>query len=193
MTHAFFKALLFLAAGAVIIAMHHEQDLARWRPAPSHAGDLLDSPYRGAGADRTPFFSGFYSKDALIDAVHASTRYGAGYAYWCVLLVCSSLRWYTFRDIFMTFHGRALDHHAQEHFHDVGWDMKGRWSAGDPVAIIGYLTVEPILFGGYFGDAIKVLEGHDVVRAAQHRLARASAFGLRALVSAPHGWRRSAF
>src|ERR1700688_4939516 len=87
MTHAFFKALLFLAAGAVIIAMHHEQDMRkmggrRRRMALTYLTSLIGA----LALIGTPFFSGFYSKDALIEAVHASQRYGAGYAYWCVLL-----------------------------------------------------------------------------------------------------------
>ena len=188
MTHAFFKALLFLAAGAVIIAMHHEQDLRKMGGLRHRMPVTYWTALIGALAlIGTPFFSGFYSKDALIDAVHASTRYGAGYAYWCVLLGVFVTALYTFRMIFMTFHGpEHLDHHAQEHFHDVGWDMKGPLVAlAIPSAIIGYLTVEPILFGGYFGDAIKVLEGHDVVAQLSTDWHGPAAFGLRALVSAP--------
>src|ERR1700687_2933402 len=166
MTHAFFKALLFLAAGAVIIAMHHEQDMRKMGGLRRRMPLTYLTALIGALAlIGTPFFSGFYSKDALIDAVHASQRYGAGYAYWCVLLGVFVTALYTFRMIFMTFHGpERLDHHAREHFHDVGWNMKAPLVAlAVPSVVIGYLTVEPILFGGYFGSAIKVLEGHDVV------------------------------
>src|SRR5262249_53424399 len=124
MTHAFFKALLFLAAGAVIIAMHHEQDMRKmgglWRRMPVTYWTSLIGALALIG---TPFFSGFYSKDIIIDAVHASHHWGAGYAYWCVLLGVFVTALYTFRMIFMTFHGQErLDHHTQEHFHDVGWD-----------------------------------------------------------------------
>jgi len=188
MTHAFFKALLFLAAGAVIIAMHHEQDMRKMGGLRHRMPVTYWTALIGALAlIGTPFFSGFYSKDALIDAVHASTRYGAGYAYWCVLLGVFVTALYTFRMMFMTFHGpERLDHHAQEHFHDVGWDMKAPLVAlAIPSAIIGYLTVEPILFGGYFGDAIKVLEGHDVVADLSTEWPGPAAFALHALVSAP--------
>jgi NADH-quinone oxidoreductase subunit L len=188
MTHAFFKALLFLAAGAVIIAMHHEQDMRKMGGLRHRMPVTYWTALIGALAlIGTPFFSGFYSKDALIDAVHASTRYGAGYAYWCVLLGVFVTALYTFRMIFLTFHGpERLDHHAREHFHDVGWDMKGPLVAlAIPSAIIGYLTVEPILFGGYFGDAIKVLEGHDVVAELSTEWHGPAAFALHALVSAP--------
>src|SRR6202167_5170371 len=166
MTHAFFKALLFLAAGAVIIAMHHEQDMRKMGGLRHRMPVTYWTALIGALAlIGTPWFSGFYSKDALIEAVHASQRYGAGYAYWCVLLGVFVTALYTFRMIFMTFHGpERMDHHTSEHFHDVGWDMKAPLVAlAIPSVIIGYLTVEPILFGGYFGSAIKVLQEHDVL------------------------------
>jgi NADH-quinone oxidoreductase subunit L len=188
MTHAFFKALLFLAAGAVIIAMHHEQDMRKMgglrRRMPVTYWTTLVGALALIG---TPFFSGFYSKDALIDAVHGSQRYGAGYAYWCVLLGVFITALYTFRMVFMTFHGKErLDHHTQEHFHDVGWDMKGPLVAlAIPSLLIGFFTVEPVLFGGYFGDAIKVLPGHDVVGELKHEWDGPVAFALHALASPP--------
>ena len=188
MTHAFFKALLFLAAGAVIIAMHHEQDMRKMGGLRHRMPVTYWTALIGALAlIGTPFFSGFYSKDALIDAVHASQRYGAGYAYWCVLLGVFVTALYTFRMMFMTFHGpERLDQHAREHFHDVGWDMKGPLVAlAIPSAIIGYLTVEPILFGGYFDGAIKVLEGHDVIGELKTDWHGPAAFALHALISAP--------
>jgi NADH-quinone oxidoreductase subunit L len=188
MTHAFFKALLFLAAGAVIIAMHHEQDMRKMGGLRHRMPVTYWTALIGALAlIGTPFFSGFYSKDALIDAVHASQRYGAGYAYWCVLLGVFVTALYTFRMIFLTFHGpERLDHHAQEHFHDVGWDMKAPLVAlAIPSVIIGYLTVEPILFGGYFGSAIKVLEGNDVVGELKSEWQGPVAFALHSIVSAP--------
>jgi NADH-quinone oxidoreductase subunit L len=188
MTHAFFKALLFLAAGAVIIAMHHEQDMRKMGGLRHRMPVTYWTALIGALAlIGTPFFSGFYSKDALIDAVHASQRYGAGYAYWCVLLGVFVTALYTFRMIFMTFHGpERLDQHAREHFHDVGWDMKAPLVAlAIPSALIGYLTIEPVLFGGYFRGAIKVLAGHDVVGELKSEWHGPAAFALHALISAP--------
>jgi NADH-quinone oxidoreductase subunit L len=188
MTHAFFKALLFLAAGAVIIAMHHEQDMRKMGGLRHRMPVTYWTALIGALAlIGTPLFSGFYSKDALIDAVHASQRFGAGYAYWCVLLGVFVTALYTFRMIFMTFHGpERLDQHAREHFHDVGWDMKAPLVAlAIPSVIIGYLTVEPILFGGYFGNAIKVLEAHDVVGELKAEWHGPMAFALHSLISAP--------
>ncbi len=166
MTHAFFKALLFLAAGAVIIAMHHEQDMRKMGGLRKRMPVTYWTSLIGALAlIGTPFFSGFYSKDTLIDAVADSHRFGAGYAYWCVLLGVFVTALYTFRMIFLTFHGpERLDHHAQEHFHDVGWNMKGPLVAlAIPSLVIGFLTEQSVLFGGYFSDSIRVLESDDVV------------------------------
>src|SRR5580700_553615 len=188
MTHAFFKALLFLAAGSVIIGMHHEQDMRKMGGLAKYMPWTAVTSWIGALAlIGTPFFSGFYSKDALIDAVHASTRYGAGYAYWCVLFGVFVTGLYTFRMIFMTFHGpERLDHHAREHFHDVGWDMKAPLVAlAIPSVIIGYLTIEPILFGDYFGSAIKVLKAHDVVAGLKTEWQGPMDFALHSLASVP--------
>ncbi|HEY6453540.1 MAG TPA: NADH-quinone oxidoreductase subunit L [Steroidobacteraceae bacterium] len=187
MTHAFFKALLFLAAGAVIIAMHHEQDMRKMgglrRRMPVTYWTALIGSLALIGA---PFFSGFYSKDALIDMVHSSHRFGAGYAYWCVLLGVFVTALYTFRMMFLTFHGpERLDHHAQEHFHDVGWDMKGPLVAlAIPSLVIGYLTIRPILFGGYFGDAIRVLPAHDALAELARDWHGPVAFALGSVLSA---------
>jgi NADH-quinone oxidoreductase subunit L len=188
MTHAFFKALLFLAAGAVIIALHHEQDMRKmgglWRRMPVTYWTSLIGALALIG---TPFFSGFYSKDIIIDAVHASRTWGAGYAYWCVLLGIYVTALYTFRMIFMTFHGEErLDHHTAEHFHDVGWDMKGPLVAlAIPSVVIGALTVTPVLFGGYFGDSIRVLENQNVVGEIGREWTGAAHFGWSAFLSLP--------
>ena len=87
------------------------------------------------------------------------------YAYWCVLLGVFVTALYTFRMIFLTFHGKSrMDHHAEEHFHDVGWDMKGPLVAlAIPSAVIGYFTIGPVLFGGFFEGSIRVLEQNDVI------------------------------
>jgi NADH-quinone oxidoreductase subunit L len=186
MTHAFFKALLFLAAGAVIIAMHHEQDMRKMGGLRKRMPVTYWTSLIGALAlIGTPFFSGFYSKDALIDAVHESHRWGATYGYWCVLLGVFVTALYTFRMIFLTFHGQErLDHHAQEHFHDVGWDMKGPLVAlAIPSLLIGFFTIEPVLFGGFFGNAIKVLPANDVVGELHREWQGPLAFALHALAT----------
>ena len=119
MTHAFFKALLFLAAGSVIIGMHHEQDMRKmgglakympWTAATSWIGSLA--------LIGTPFFAGFYSKDAIIEAVGESHRWGHTYAYWCVLSGVFVTALYTFRMLFMTFHGPERFQEALAHGHD---------------------------------------------------------------------------
>jgi NADH-quinone oxidoreductase subunit L len=188
MTHAFFKALLFLAAGAVIIAMHHEQDMRKMGGLRHRMPVTYWTALIGALAlIGTPFFSGFYSKDALIDAVHASHRLGAGYAYVCVLIGVFVTALYTFRMMFLTFHGEErLDHHAQEHFHDVGWDMKAPLVAlAVPSLLVGYFTIGPVLFGGFFGSAIQVLESNDVVAELGREWHGALLFALRGLAPGP--------
>jgi NADH-quinone oxidoreductase subunit L len=125
MTHAFFKALLFLAAGSVIIGMHHEQDMRKMGGLFKYMKITAVTCWIGALAlIGTPFFSGFYSKDALIEAVGESHRWGAGYAHFCVMAGVFVTAFYTFRMLFMTFHGKprfdtsvaAHDHgaHAEE-------------------------------------------------------------------------------
>src|SRR5215470_19702226 len=118
MTHAFFKALLFLAAGSVIIGMHHEQDMRKMGGLAKYMPITAVTCWIGALAlIGTPFFAGFYSKDAIIDAVRESHRYGAIYAYYCVLGGVFVTALYTFRLIFMTFHGperfRQADGHGE--------------------------------------------------------------------------------
>ena len=120
MTHAFFKALLFLAAGSVIIGMHHEQDMRKMGGLARYMPVTAVTCWIGALAlIGTPFFAGFYSKDAIIEAVHESHRHFAGYAYWCVLSGVFVTALYTFRMLFMTFHGpeRFRDAHAHDHAH----------------------------------------------------------------------------
>ncbi|MGO9357874.1 MAG: proton-conducting transporter membrane subunit, partial [Xanthobacteraceae bacterium] len=188
MTHAFFKALLFLAAGAVIIALHHEQDMRKMGGLRHRMPVTYWTSLIGALAlIGTPFFSGFFSKDMLIDAIHLSHRWGATYAYWCVMIGLFVTALYTFRMIFLTFHGKErLDHHTAEHFHDVGWDMKGPLVAlAIPSLLIGGLTIDPLLFGGYFNDSIRVLPGQDVIGEIGREWHGAMAFGWSAFLSAP--------
>jgi NADH-quinone oxidoreductase subunit L len=113
MTHAFFKALLFLAAGSVIIGMHHEQDMRKMGGLAKYMPITAITSWIGTLAlVGTPFFSGFYSKDAIIDAVGESHRWGATYAYWCVMGGVFVTSLYSFRLLFMTFHGPERFRHA---------------------------------------------------------------------------------
>ncbi len=188
MTHAFFKALLFLAAGAVIVAMHHEQDMRKMgglrRRMPVTYWTCLIGALALIG---TPFFSGFYSKDTLIEAVRDSHRAGAGYAFFCVTAGVFVTALYTFRLVFMTFHGASrLDHHAEETFHDVGWNMKGPLVAlAIPSLLIGFVTVVPELFGGFFGGAIQVLDANNVVAEVGREFHGPTAFALHSVTTLP--------
>jgi NADH-quinone oxidoreductase subunit L len=167
MTHAFFKALLFLAAGSVIIAMHHEQDMRRMGGLKKYMPITYWTALIGSLAlIGFPGFSGFFSKDALIEAVHASHIPGAGYAYFCVIVGVFVTAFYSFRLVFMTFHGQErMDHHTQEHLHESPWVVTVPLVLlAIPSVAIGWFTIEPLLFGGYFGGAIHVAESHDVLR-----------------------------
>jgi NADH-quinone oxidoreductase subunit L len=227
MTHAFFKALLFLAAGSVIIGMHHEQDmrkmggLAKYMPITAIVSWIGTLALVG-----TPFFSGFYSKDAIIEAVGESHRWGATYAYYCVLFGVFITSLYSFRLVFMTFHGPERFRHAHGHGHSSeaaavadehsksdahgaaahgaghgapaaahatahGHDAHAKGGHGShghddahhgephespavvtvplillaiPSILIGFITIGPMLFGDFFGDAIRVLERNDVIK-----------------------------
>jgi len=166
MTHAFFKALLFLAAGSVIIAMHHEQDMRKMGGLRKYLPITYWTSVIGTLAlIGFPGFSGFFSKDALIEAVHASTTPGAAFAYWCVLLGVFVTALYSFRLLFLVFHGEErMDEHTKSHLHESPWVVTVPLMAlAVPSVIIGWLTIEPMLFGGFLSDAIFVLEEQDVL------------------------------
>ena len=166
MTHAFFKALLFLAAGSVIIAMHHEQDMRKMGGLRKYLPITYITSVIGTLAlIGFPGFSGFFSKDALIEAVHASTTPGAHFAYWCVLIGVFITALYSFRLLFLVFHGEPrMDDHTKSHLHETPLVVTGPLMAlAVPSIIIGWLAIEPLLFGGFFGDAIFVTGQHDVL------------------------------
>ena len=166
MTHAFFKALLFLAAGAVIIALHHEQDMRQMGGLKKYLPITYWTALIGTLAlVGLPPFSGFFSKDALIEAVHASTAAGAGYAYWCVLLGVFVTALYSFRLLFLVFHGEErMSAQAKEHLHEPPWVVWGPLVAlAIPSMLIGWFTITPVLFGDFFGTSIFVLEAHNVL------------------------------
>jgi NADH-quinone oxidoreductase subunit L len=165
MTHAFFKALLFLAAGSVIIAMHHEQDIRKMgglrKYMPITYGTALIGSLALSGI---PGFAGFFSKDAIIEAVHASHTPGAGFAYLCVLAGVFVTAFYTFRLLFLVFHGKErMDAHTREHLHETPAVVTGPLvMLAIPSVLSGYLIGE-ILFGGFFAGSIHVLPQHDVL------------------------------
>jgi NADH-quinone oxidoreductase subunit L len=176
MTHAFFKALLFLAAGSVIIAMHHEQDIRKMGGLRKYLpitywtaliGSLALIGFPGSG--------GFFSKDLLIEAVQESHWEGQGAIYWIaylsVLLGVFVTALYSFRMFFLVFHGEErMDAETKSHLHESPWVVTVPLILlAIPSAVIGWYTVEPVLFGGYFGDAIEVTQRHDVLaRLGEH-------------------------
>ena len=190
MTHAFFKALLFLAAGSVILGMHHEQDMRKmgglWKYMPITCLMMLLGNLALIG---TPFFSGFYSKDSIIEAVAASHIPGSGFAYFAVMASVFVTALYSFRLYFWVFHGKARWGHADSHDHHHDHAEQGDDHAhhglapGEkphesplvvtlplillaiPSVIIGFYTITPLLFGTYFGDSIFIdLARHPVMK-----------------------------
>ncbi len=157
MTHAFFKALLFLAAGSVIIAMHHEQDMRRMGGLKKYMPLTYWTCLVGSLAlIGFPGFSGFFSKDIIIEALHHSETEGAAYAYWCALIGVFVTALYSFRLVFMTFHGRErMDEHTREHLHESPWVVTLPLVAlAIPSIVIGWLTVDPVVFGDLFASSI---------------------------------------
>ncbi|MBM4192450.1 MAG: NADH-quinone oxidoreductase subunit L [Gammaproteobacteria bacterium] len=199
MTHAFFKALLFLAAGSVIIGMHHEQDMRKMGGLAKVMPITAATCWIGAlSLIGTPFFSGFYSKDFIIEAVQESSRWGATYAYWCVLLGVFITAFYTFRMVFMTFHGSPRwehghnDHGHQDRGHGGRTSHESPWVVTLPLIFlaipslaIGYLTVQPLLFGGFFGEAIQMLPANDVLRKLATNFLDPTSFALEAVKHPP--------
>ena len=165
-THAFFKALLFLGAGSVIIAMHHEQDMRKmgglYRYLPI---TWITSLFGSLALIGFPLTSGFFSKDGIIEAVHHADRFGSGYAYAAVLSSVFITALYTFRMFFLTFHGKErVDKHTAEHLHETPKVVTiPLLVLAVPSLIIGGFYVGPMLFQGYFQEAIKVLPEHDVL------------------------------
>jgi len=176
MTHAFFKALLFLAAGSVIIAMHHEQDIRKMGGIRKYMPVTYWTSLIGSLAlIGFPGTAGFFSKDLLIEAVRESHWHGEGAVYWIaylsVLLGVFVTALYSFRMFFLVFHGEErMDKETKSHLHETPWVVTlPLVMLAIPSLVIGWFTVEPVLFGGFFGDAIVVDEGRDVLaRMGEH-------------------------
>ncbi len=185
-THAFFKALLFLAAGSVIIALHHEQDMRKMGGLRTYMPITYWTAVIGTLAlIGFPGFSGFFSKDALIEAVHASNTWGAEYAFWCVLLGVFVTALYSFRLLFLVFHGEErFDPHAKKQLRESPAVVTVPLIAlAIPSVFIGWLTVGPVLFGDFFADSIFVLEHQDVVQGLAEEFHGPVAFVLHAFVN----------
>ncbi|MDZ4074400.1 MAG: NADH-quinone oxidoreductase subunit L [Hylemonella sp.] len=173
MTHAFFKALLFLGAGSVIIGMHHNQDI-RWMGGVRKYMPItwITSLLGSLALIGTPLFAGFYSKDSIIEAVHESHLWGAGFANFAVLAGVFVTAFYSFRMYFLVFHGKERydqnpDAHHDDHGHhghdDHHEPHESPWVVTVPLVllaipsvVIGYLTIQPMLYGDFFKDAIFV-------------------------------------
>ena len=165
-THAFFKALLFLAAGSVIIGMHHEQDMRHMGGLKKHMPITYWTSLIGTLAlIGFPGFAGFFSKDAIIEAVELSSNPAAEYAYWAVLLGVYVTALYSFRLVFMVFHGKErMDHHTREHLHESPAVVTLPLIAlAIPSVVIGAAGIGSMVFGDYFGNSIVVAHEHDVL------------------------------
>jgi NADH-quinone oxidoreductase subunit L len=172
MTHAFFKALLFLAAGSVIIALHHEQDIRKMGGLRKYMPITYWTALIGTLAlIGFPGTAGFFSKDALIEAVKDSHWLAQDelYVYWIaylsVLLGVFVTALYSFRMFFLVFHGKErMDEETRSHVHESPLVVTGPLVLlAIPSAIIGWFTIGPVLFGDFFGGSITVSEPHDVL------------------------------
>ncbi len=203
MTHAFFKALLFLAAGSVIIGMHHDQDIRnmgglRKRMPITWITSLLGS----LALIGTPFFAGFYSKDSIIEAVAVSHLPAAGFAQFAVIAGVFVTAFYSFRMYFLVFHGKEHfhhkpfpgehDHHDDDH-HEPHVPHESPWVVTAPLVllaipsvVIGFLTIQPMLYGDLLKDAIFVNhDAHHAMSELAHEFHGATAMALHALSTLP--------
>jgi NADH-quinone oxidoreductase subunit L len=186
MTHAFFKALLFLAAGSVIMGVHHNQDI-RWMGGLRKYMPItwITTLLGSLALIGTPLFAGFYSKDSIIEAVHESHLPGAGFASFAVLAGVFVTAFYSFRMYFLVFHGKERfdqnpdAHHDdhQGHHHEQHAPHESPWVVTVPLillaipsVVIGFMTIQPMLFGDFFKDAIFIDAGK---HAAMEELAKA--------------------
>jgi NADH-quinone oxidoreductase subunit L len=209
MTHAFFKALLFLAAGAVIIGMHHDQDIRNMGGLRKYMPITWITSLLGSLAlIGTPFFSGFYSKDSIIEAVHATHIAGSGFANFAVLAGVFVTAFYSFRMYFLVFHGEERfgkahhdhqdangdDHHGDDHHglapgekpHEAPWVVTlPLVLLAIPSVVIGFMTIAPMLHGDFFKGVIFVADHHPAMAELSHEFHDAVAMGLHALTTLP--------
>ncbi|MGO4389819.1 NADH-quinone oxidoreductase subunit L [Variovorax sp. M-6] len=201
MTHAFFKALLFLGAGSVIIGMHHNQDM-RWMGNVRKYMPItwITSLVGSLALIGTPFFSGFYSKDSIIEAVRESHLWGSGFAYFAVLASVFVTALYSFRMYFMVFHGKERfdqnpDAHHDDHGHghdDHHEPHESPWvvwvplvALAIPSVVIGFMTIQPMLFGEFFKGAIFVGEDHHAMKELAEAFHGPVAMAIHGLTAAP--------
>ena len=204
MTHAFFKALLFLAAGSVIMGVHHNQDI-RWMGGLRKYMPItwITSLLGSLALIGTPLFAGFYSKDSIIEAVHATQLPAAGFANFAVLAGVFVTAFYSFRMYFLVFHGKERfdqnpdAHHDDHHGHDNHGHgeepHESPWVVTVPLlllaipsVVIGYLTIGPLVHGDFFKDAIFVNgDLHPAMKELSGAFHGATAMALHAFSTAP--------
>ena len=165
MTHAFFKALLFLGAGSVIIALHHEQDMRKMGGLWKHMPVTYVCVFIGALANAgLPPFAGFFSKDSIIEAAHLSNAFGAGFAWLMVLAGVFVGGFYSFRLVFYAFHGKArFDAHGHPPHESPAVVTVPLILLAVPSVVSGWV-IGDVLFGGYFGGSIFIADSHPVVK-----------------------------
>ena len=187
-THAFFKALLFLAAGSVIIALHHDQDMRNMGGLRKYMPITWITSLVGTLAlIGTPGFAGFFSKESIIEAVHHSTLPGSGFAWVCVLAGVFITALYSFRMYFLVFHGEErMDAHARVHLHETPAVVTVPLILlAIPSVVVGWVFVEPMLYGSHYGDSIVVSQAHDVLGRMRASWHGAGAMVLHAFVTVP--------
>jgi NADH-quinone oxidoreductase subunit L len=201
MTHAFFKALLFLGAGSVIMGMHHNQDIRYMGAVRKYMPITWITSLLGSLAlIGTPFFSGFYSKDSIIEAVHESNLAAAGFANFAVLAGVFVTAFYSFRMYFLVFHGKERydqnpdAHHGDHHDdHESHSPHESPWVVTVPLillaipsVVIGFMTIQPMLFGEFFKDAIFIdAEKHAGMKILAEAFHGPVAMALHAVSTAP--------
>lgn len=201
MTHAFFKALLFLGAGSVIMGMHHNQDIRYMGAVRKYMPITWITSLLGSLAlIGTPLFSGFYSKDSIIEAVHGSNLAAAGFANFAVLAGVFVTAFYSFRMYFLVFHGKERydqnpdAHHGDHHDdHESHSPHESPWVVTVPLillaipsVVIGFMTIQPMLFGEFFKDAIFIdAEKHAGMKTLADAFHGPVAMALHAVSTAP--------
>ncbi|MFZ1852501.1 MAG: NADH-quinone oxidoreductase subunit L [Nitrosomonas sp.] len=187
LTHAFFKAVLFLGAGSVIIAMHHEQNMLKMGGLKQYMPITYWTMFIAALASAgVPGFSGFFSKDAIIEAVHYANVPGAQFAYFCVLSTVFVTALYTFRLIFMTFHGQPrMDSHTKEHLHESPWVVTVPLIVLAVPTVVSGWFIGSIVFGDYFAAAVHISSSHDAIERLRAEFTGVGGMMVHALSTAP--------
>ena len=169
MTHAFFKALLFLSAGAVIHAMHHEQDMRKmgglWKKIPITYAVMMIGTLALTGF---PYLAGFFSKDAILEAAYASHTTAGSIAWVMGMMAAVLTSFYSFRLVFMTFHGKPRDQHAYDHAHEAPWSIRFPLLVLAVGAVFAGYLGSPMVHGGWFKEAIFLADGHNAMANAHH-------------------------